>query len=131
MSDFVTKDSGQRQNFTSGAVRDTQTGKGRYDLLSPLTIKRLAQLYERGAIKYEPRNWEKGIPISRYVDSGIRHFFNYLEGERTEDHPAAVMWNAGGIIHTEEMIKRGLLPKELNDMPNYIRDVNSELKSIN
>ena len=128
---FITKDSGERQSFTSGAVRDTQKGKGRYDLLSPLALRRLSQLYERGAEKYKPRNWESGMPISRYVDSGIRHFFNYLEGERTEDHPAAVMWNSAGIIHTEEMIKRGLMPKEYNDMPNYIRNIDEEIKKQN
>lgn len=30
---FVTKDSGQRQEFTSGMVRDTETGKPRFDLI--------------------------------------------------------------------------------------------------
>lgn len=120
MTDFETKDSGERRVFDSGAQRDRQFGKGRYDLLSPLAIKRLSELYERGAIKYDDRNWEKGMPLSQYVDSGIRHFFNYLEGKRDEDHLAAVMWNAGGAIHTEEMIKRGLFPVEYDDMPNYL-----------
>ena len=25
------------------------------------------------------------------------------------------------MIHTEELIERGLLPKELNDLPNYLK----------
>jgi hypothetical protein len=29
------------------------------------------------------------------------------------------MFNAMALIHYEEMIERGLLPAELNDMPNY------------
>lgn len=117
---FVTNDSGQRETHSSGAVRDDATGKGSYELMSPLAMKRLAQLYERGAKKYAARNWEKGMKISRYVQSGVRHAFDYMEGKRDEDHPAAVMWNFAAIIHTEEMIKRGLMPTEYADMPNYM-----------
>lgn len=46
---------------------------------------------------------------------------SYLEGEDSEDHLAAAFWNLQGLIHTEEMIKRGLLPKALNDLPVYIK----------
>ena len=49
---FETKDSGHRRTFETGAVRDRAKGKGRYDLLPPVAIKRLADLYERGGIKY-------------------------------------------------------------------------------
>ena len=111
------KDSGKRQAFKTGSVRDTREGKGRFDLISPIALKRLAQHYENGAKKYGDRNWEKGQPISRYLDSLIRHAYCYLEGHRDEDHLAAMMWNAAGAIHTEEMVERGLLPKELNDLP--------------
>ena len=38
-----------------------------------------------------------------------------------EDHMSAVAWNAFGLIHTQEMIKRGLLPKEFDDLPNYLK----------
>lgn len=117
--EFVTKDSGKRESHSTGAVRDDRTGKGRYDLVSPLMLHRLAQLYERGAIKYAARNWEKGMPLSRYFDSGARHAYNYLEGKRDEDHLAAAVWNFGAMIHTEEMIKRRLFPKEFADMPSY------------
>jgi hypothetical protein len=30
------------------------------------------------------------------------------------------MWNVAGAIHVETMIERGLLPVELNDMPNHM-----------
>jgi nucleoside 2-deoxyribosyltransferase len=36
-----------------------------------------------------------------------------------EDHLAQSAWNIFAAIHFEEMIERGLLPKELNDLPNY------------
>lgn len=119
----MTKDSGQRQAFDTGSVRDTRTGKGRYDLLPPEGIRRLAQLYERGAEKYGDRNWEKGQPISRYLDSMIRHAFAVLEGEPTEDHLAAVAWNAVGAITTQERCRAGLLPSELDDLHPPREDV--------
>ncbi len=115
-------DSGQRQSFATGSVRDTRAGKGRYDLISPLALRRLARHYENGAVKYGDRNWEKGQQIMRYIDSAIRHLYAYVEGKRDEDHLAAAMWNAAGAIHTEEAIARGLLPKELNDAPSFIEE---------
>ena len=35
-------DSGERQQYATGAVRDLATGKGRYDLISPIALRRLA-----------------------------------------------------------------------------------------
>lgn len=115
MPDFVTADSGEREEFDTGSRRDSREGKGRYDLLPPEAIRRLAQLYERGAAKYGDRNWEKGQPVSRFLDSALRHLFCYLEGESTEDHLAAVAWNAFGAIVTEERARAGTLPAELAD----------------
>ena len=116
------KDSGKRQKFTTGSVRDTSEGKGRFDLISPVALIRIAKHYENGSRKYGDRNWEKGQNICRYLDSAIRHLYRHLEGDRSEDHLAAAAWNAMGAIHTEEMIERGLLPKELDDRPTYKKD---------
>jgi hypothetical protein len=113
------KDSGERRQFDTGAVRDMSSGKGRYDLISPLFLKRLAKHFENGAKKYGDRNWEKGIPLSSYLDSAMRHLSNYLEGLRDEDHLAAAAWNISCLIHMEEMIERGLITKELDNLPNY------------
>lgn len=116
------KDSGERQEFSTGSVRDTQTGKGRYDLLSPVFLKRLAVHYENGARKYGDRNWEKGQPVLRFFDSAVRHLYSWLEGDRSEDHLAAAAWNVAGMIHVEELIERGELPAELaQDLPNFLR----------
>ena len=106
-----------REGYGTGAVRDTTEGKGRFDLLPPYAIKRLAQHFENGAKKYEDRNWEKGIKLSRFLDSMIRHAFDYLGGSRVEDHLAAVAWNALAFIQTEHWIEEGKLPKELDDLP--------------
>jgi hypothetical protein len=111
------QDSGERQQFDTGAVRDTTEGKGRFDLISPEVLFRLARWTELGAIKYADRNWEKGMPISRCVDSGIRHFIKYLDGWNDEDHLAAVVWNAMAIMHFEKH------KPELQDLPSRTKQI--------
>jgi len=109
-------DSGKRQEFPTGSVRDTREGKGRYDLIAPYALQRLAQHYENGSRKYGDRNWEKGQNLSRYLDSAARHLFKYLGGSREEDHLAAVAWNVFSYIQTEQWIKEGRLPFALDDV---------------
>ena len=97
------------------AIREPSTGKGRYDLISPFATRRLARWYELGAQKYADRNWEKGIPFSRYVDSAKRHLDKYIMGMNDEDHLAAAAWNIFAIMHHQEL---GQL--DLDDMPHYL-----------
>ena len=78
------KDSGTRREFETGAVRDIQEGKGRYDLLPWEAIHELALHCEQGALKYGERNCEKGIPIHSLIDSAIRHLSCYLRGMKDE-----------------------------------------------
>ena len=112
-------DSGKRQQFDTGAVRDTAEDKPRIDLISPFAKRRLGAWLSAGAKKYKERNWEQGMPISRCVASLERHVAAYQAGETEEDHMAAVMCNAMFIMHYEEMVKRGVLAPCINDMPNY------------
>jgi len=116
---YITKDSGHRQKFKTGAVRDIQQGKGRFDLLPATAIKMVADVFERGAVKYGDRNWEKGIPLSRYLDSALRHTFQVLQGLDDEDHAAQAAWNLLCFVETRERIRQGRLNKNLNDVPNY------------
>ncbi len=114
---FVTKSTGlEPRKLATGSQRDSRRGKGRFDLIPALPLKRLAGLYERGAEKYGDRNWEKGQPLSWYLDSLARHLNDFMGGDRSEDHITAVAWNAFGFIATEAKIKLGLLPAELNDV---------------
>jgi len=113
----VLKDSGVRSQFNTGAVRDSQTGKGRMDLLPVRALMEVAKIFEAGAVKYEPRNWEKGIPLSRFMDSGLRHAMKWLRGDRDEPHLAQACWNFLCLLDTQERIADGSLPMELNDLP--------------
>jgi hypothetical protein len=96
------KDSGNRTNFETGAVRDLHVGKGRYDLLPWDAIHELAIHCEEGSIKYGERNCEKGIPVHSLVDSAIRHLSCYLRGMKDENHLRAAMWNVSFAIWTEK-----------------------------
>ena len=118
------KDSGSRQQLNSGAVRDNGEGKGRFDLLSTQMLFRLAKHYENGALKYEPRNFEKGMPISRCVDAAMRHLTKYLAGWNDEDHLAAVCWNIAAIMLYEERMP------ELMDLPERSDDIEDIQKFV-
>lgn len=110
------KDNGTRQDFGTGAVREVRDPeKGRFDLIPAFALKMLAIHYARGAVKYAPRNWEKGLPLSSFVDSAERHINAYKEGDRAEDHWSAVAWNAFGFLWTSNEILAGRLPRTLDD----------------
>lgn len=113
------KDTGKRKEYATGAVREDDPQKIRPDLISPIAMTRLAGWLAVGARKYTDRNWEKGIPLSRTFASLYRHVIQIHSGDTSEDHEAAVMCNAMMMMHTREMISRGKLPKELDDMPRY------------
>ena len=148
------KDSGERREFTTGAVRDVSGGKGRCDLL-PLDIigkltndpilenlnnyirtgefsciekvmaifiddmfgdyntalLEISKHYEAGAEKYAERNWEKGIPLHCYIDSGVRHYLKFMRGDTDEPHDKAFLWNMLGLLWTHENMP------EMNDLP--------------
>lgn len=115
--DHGLKDSGQRREFTTGAVRDRGALKGRPDLRPIHAINRYDIHCEKGAIKYAARNWEKGIPLSEFFNSAQRHADKLLAGYTDENHADAWLWNVMGFIETRERIRRGMLPAELDDMP--------------
>lgn len=134
------KDSGDRTEFESGAVRDRQAGKGRFDLVPIFIMSKFFEFNVEGTVleeiakfqetkdwthlvlaakafsaehfdcdetamleyachmedgcnKYGDRNWEKGIPLSRYIDSGIRHYMKCRRGDDDERHDRAFIWN--------------------------------------
>lgn len=116
-NDHGLKDSGERRQFETGAVRDRGALKGRPDLRAVHAIHRYDLHNEKGARKYAARNWEKGMPLSEYFNSAQRHADKLLAGYTDEDHEAAWLWNVMHFIETKHRIKMGLLPAELDDMP--------------
>ena len=87
------KDSGERTEFETGAVRDMHEGKGRMDLLPWAAIMEVSKHCEAGAKKYGEHNVDRGIPTSSLCDSGMRHLAKYLDGWTDENHLVAAAWN--------------------------------------
>ena len=87
------KDSGERTQFPTGAVRDMHEGKGRMDLLPWAAIMEVSKHCEAGAKKYGEHNVDKGIPTSSLCDSALRHLAKYLDGWKDEQHLLAATWN--------------------------------------
>lgn len=112
-------DSGKRREFASGAVRDRGDLKSRPDLISPHAQMREGMIMTLGGIKYDLRNWEKGMPISECLASAQRHIEQYKRGDIDEDHLAQARWNLGAAIHYEEEIKAGRMDPAIDDMPHY------------
>lgn len=110
------KDSGDRTTFSTGSRRDRQAGKGSPHLLPTHALLRLSQHFENGAKKYGERNWEKGQPLSAFLSSAFRHWCELINCDKSEDHGAALMWNAACFIQTVYWIEQGKLPKELDDI---------------
>ncbi len=139
------KDSGERREFNTGAVRDMAEGKGRFDLMPLIQIGNLldnfifleigkyveqkdvnylyaaarelmetmwnnqqtpllelAKHFENGAKKYGENNWQKGLPVSCYIDSFCRHYCKALRGDKDEPHDVAALWNLVCAIWTIE-----------------------------
>jgi len=97
---FETKDSGKREEFESGMVRDTNEGKILWHLVaSGPMLQRWAEQLTRGAVKYEQNNWLKAegkAELQRFKESAFRHFMQWYLGETDEDHGAAVFFNING-----------------------------------
>lgn len=55
----------------------------------------MADMLLEVAVHFEDgeRNWEKGIPIARYVDSALRHYLKWKRGDTDERHDRAFVWN--------------------------------------
>jgi hypothetical protein len=110
LNDFAIKDSGKREEFDSGMVRDTEDGKLDYSLIfdGPM-LKRWAAHLTKGAVKYSPRNWMKASgpeEEERFRRSLLRHLVAYLDGETDEDHAAAIFFNVNGIEYVRDQLNQ-------------------------
>ena len=103
------------RTFETGATRSSSEGKFGYEgFLSPLVLRRFgAYMHKHRALPdgslREPDNWQRGIPLSSYMDSLWRHFmdlwlhhrqFEALAVEQDiEDVLCALLFNIQGYLH--------------------------------
>jgi hypothetical protein len=90
--------------FDSGATRSKDADDVRYDLVSPIGLRRLAERYALGAKKHGDRNWEKGVPVRHTMNHLQRHIEKWRSGDRSEDHLAAAAWGLVALMHYEETL---------------------------
>lgn len=104
------KDSGRRQSYESGMVRDVTDGKVNYLLTrSGPMYERWALHLTRGGEKYSPDNWLQAAgpeELRRFRESAARHFDQWLRGDEDEDHAAAVFFNCNGAEYVKERLRR-------------------------
>ena len=115
---FEVKDSGAREEFASGMVRDTQAGKLEYDRLfdGPMADRWAALLTKAATEKYLDSpdgtpNWmlaDSPAELKRARKSVVRHLRQWLRDDVDEDHAAAVMFN----LNLAEYVKARLKEKE-------------------
>ena len=115
MSEFTIKDSGARQAFDSGMVRDVSVGKVQWHRVAegPL-LKRWAQHLTAGAAKYPDNedgtaNWTKAAGQAEYVrfrESAFRHFFQAMAGDTDEDHFSAAVFNLNGMLYVQSKLQK-------------------------
>lgn len=91
-------------------VRTTSTTGGqkgaklaRYDLIPAGPLHTLAELYGKGAEKYEDRNWERGYAWSLSFAALNRHLWLFWQGVNIDDetglpHLAAVVFHAFALM---------------------------------
>ena len=120
------------EQFESGAVRGQAVGKGMPHLMPFFVLNEamgyladkphaalleLSKVYEGGVrAGYEPRNWEKGMPASRFVDSAWRHYAMFHIGYVDEPHYDQFIWNLCGLAHIVNGVERGVYDDSLMDL---------------
>lgn len=92
-----------RKEYDTGAVRSGDCEETRYDLITPIGLRALAQTYAEGMHKFGYCNWENGMPVTDLLNHAIAHIYKFLGGNRDEDHLAHAAWNLLGAIHSMEM----------------------------
>lgn len=114
LAGFVIKDSGARHEFTSGMVRDIDTGKKQYHrVLEGPMFFRWADHLTKGSVKYPDSpdgtaNWTKAsgeAELRRFKQSAIRHFIDWYNGMTDEDHAAAIFFNVNGTEYVKDKLK--------------------------
>lgn len=117
----IRKESEPEREFNSGAKRQAAAGKGTPVLFPGDAYLDICKHFEDGAVHYGGRNWEKGLPLSSYIDSLERHIAQEKMGLTDESHDRAIAWNAICYLATKLRIQAGILPKELDDLEGAYR----------
>ena len=90
------------REFDTGAKRDSNSDKPFVHNLQGYTRLRFGYLTNLGARSYGDGNFLKGIPSPVALESLDRHLAKYMDGDRAEDHLAAIIFNAQLVMLNEQ-----------------------------
>jgi hypothetical protein len=97
------------KQFESGAKSSAE--RPRFDLCEPIAMERWASRMAKGAASHGERNYQKGVNdpvfLRDRINHLIQHAMRYANGDRSDDHLAAVMANAGMLIWLENQRTKG------------------------
>lgn len=115
MSEHVSPTGGRRLN----------AGKLPMHLVPTSLVRSVAAVLGKGAEKYAPRNWEKGMELSIPYACAMRHLLAWMDGEDNDPesglpHLAHVATNAAFILEYQQRIAAGTLPATLDDRPTLL-----------
>ena len=96
------KRTGIPRQFDTGAQRDNADGKLRMSLVPHKALNKVMERYLRGAETYGENNWKKGMKHSVLYDSAMRHLMQDFQGDDSEDHLGAALWNIMGMVYNRE-----------------------------
>lgn len=85
-----------------------------YNLISPYTIRRLAERLSKGAVKYGSVQWRQGINDAEYVADRYNHMMEHLllfaaEGNTKDDNLGAVLWGINCLLEVERLAPEALI----------------------
>lgn len=95
-------------------------GKNRLDLIPPYSTEQVGLVLTRGAEKYAPRNWEKGMSWMSVLASLKRHLLAFEKGEDFDKesellHMSHVLCNAMFLVEYYKIYPQG------DDRPHHLR----------
>lgn len=101
----------------------------RYDLLPFEGLRRWAEAFGEGSLKYGDGNFRKGMEDRCLLQHALNHLFLYQAGDKTEDHLGHAMWNIGMLCKMEKerpdlLVLRKQIAEEydLRERPIYAKD---------
>ena len=106
------------RRFPTGAIRSDNTGRERYDFISPLALKALAEYLATTENSFAQTNYFKGIPEDVCIESLLRHI-NDFRINGTKKEAVAMLFNAVALVHTI-MLKERKEYKEIYDKTELI-----------
>ena len=84
-----------------------------FNLISPYTIRRLAQRKTAGGVKYGSVQWRQGINDAEYVADRFNHLMEHLlrfmeSGNRDDDNIGAMLWALDALSEVERLCPQAL-----------------------